>query len=251
VHEPTWIADDVAVVGDTRFLASDQSAVYATTTTDDERFLILKSRRYLERYTDDFRNLGVTNLVEAGIYEGGSVVWWNLVLEPANHLAFDLRDRDVAPLKRFAAGRPSLTLAYGVNQGDADDLSAAVEQRFGGQPLDLVIDDCSHYYEQSRVMFEVMFPLLRPGGWYVIEDWQWPHSSGLDLDNNDYFAGRLGLSNLVVEALIIAADGPAKIVDEVTADAYRAVVVRGPATIEGRLELDNVVRVRGGYTPTL
>ena len=84
----------------------------------------------------------VANLVEAGIWQGGSAVWWNLVLEPVNHLAFDLSDRQVAALERFAASTPSLTVTYGIDQGDTDPLSAAVERWFGGQRLDLVIDDC-------------------------------------------------------------------------------------------------------------
>jgi hypothetical protein len=251
VAEPQWIDDHVAVIGDTRFLASHDPAVYRATATDDDRFLILKSRRYLEQCMDDFRHLKVANLVEAGIWQGGSVAWWNLALEPVNHLVFDLYDKHVPVLERFAARTPSLTVAYGLDQGDADGLTHAVEQRFGGEPLDLVIDDCSHLYEPSRVMFEVLFPLLRPGGWYVIEDWQWAHSSRIAAEASSYFAGRRGLSNLVVEALIVAADGSAQIVERVCADAYRAVVVRGPTPIDGRLDLDSVVNVRGGFNPIL
>jgi methyltransferase family protein len=249
--EPEWIDDNTAVIGDTTFLATVDRATYLTAATDDDRFVILKHRPFLERMLDDFRTLHVDNMVEAGIFQGGSVVWWNLVLEPVNHLAFDLRDKDVEALKRFAAATPSLTLAFGINQRDTAALSDAVQQRFGNQPLDLVIDDCSHFYEASRIMFEVLFPRLRPGGFYVIEDWQWAHSSALSADEDSYFAGRLGLSNLVVEALLIAADGPAQLVHEVTADAYRAIVVRGPAPVAGRLDLDGAINVRGGYKPTL
>jgi methyltransferase family protein len=251
VAEPEWLDDDVAVIGGTTFLAAADRATYMTEASDDDRFVIAKDRLFLEHLCNDFRALHVDNLVEAGIWQGGSVVWWNLLLEPVNHLAFDMRDRDVVALKRFAADTPSLTLAFGVNQRDAEALSDAVQRRFGDQPLDLVIDDCSHFYEPSRVMFEVLFPRLRPGGWYVIEDWQWAHAPGLDAVGQGHFAGRLGLSNLVVEALIVAADGVAQIVQEVTADAYRAIVVRGPAPVDGRLDLDSAINVRGGYTPTL
>jgi Methyltransferase domain len=195
-----------AVIGNVTFLASADPAVSRTALTDDDRFFILKSRTYLERCVEDFSDLGVANMVEAGVWQGGSVAWWNLALEPVNHLAFDLHDQQVSALERFADSTPSLTVAFGIDQGDADAVSTVVEQRFGGQPLDLVIDDCSHLYEPSRVMFEVLFPLLRPGGWYVIEDWPWSHVP-LVPENSAYFAGRRGLSNLVVEALIVAADG--------------------------------------------
>ena len=55
----------------------------------------------------------------------------------------------------------------------------------------------------------------------------------------------------MVEALIVAADGHAQTVGRVTADAYRAIAVRGPAPVDGRLNLDSVVNVRGGFTPIL
>ena len=41
--------------------------------------------------------------------------------------------------------------------------------------LDLVVDDASHTYEETKASFEFLFPLLRPGGIYVIEDWSWAH----------------------------------------------------------------------------
>jgi len=49
-------------------------------------------------------------------------------------------------------------------------------------------------------MVEVLFPLLRPGGWYVIEDWQWAHSPGFT-DPTGYLTGQRGLSNLVVRGV--------------------------------------------------
>ena len=42
--------------------------------------------------------------------------------------------------------------------------------------IDLVIDDASHVYEPTLASFETLFPHLRPGGLYIIEDWQWSYS---------------------------------------------------------------------------
>jgi hypothetical protein len=42
-------------------------------------------------------------------------------------------------------------------------------------PLDLVIDDASHIYGPTKASFQALFPLLRPGGLYLIEDWAWAH----------------------------------------------------------------------------
>lgn len=50
---------------------------------------------------------------------------------------------------------------------------------------DLFIDDASHVNDLTIKTFEIMFPLLRPGGCYVVEDlesshWQEPAADGTD-----------------------------------------------------------------------
>ena len=40
-------------------------------------------------------------------------------------------------------------------------------------PPDLIIDDASHLYSETKTSFETLFPQLRPGGLYIIEDWSW------------------------------------------------------------------------------
>ena len=65
---------------------------------------------------------------------------------------------------------------------------------------DLIIDDASHLYCESRQTFELSFPFLRPGGWYVVEDWGWPHWPG-----KQYFVGHSALSVLIMELLMLCA----------------------------------------------
>jgi hypothetical protein len=38
-----------------------------------------------------------------------------------------------------------------------------------------VVDDASHRAGPTRASFNVLFPRLRPGGVYIIEDWCWAH----------------------------------------------------------------------------
>ena len=52
--------------------------------------------------------------------------------------------------------------------------TALVRQEFVG-PLDLVVDDASHFLEPTRASFNALFPRLSEGGIYVIEDWAWGH----------------------------------------------------------------------------
>ena len=60
-------------------------------------------------------------------------------------------------------------------------LLSIVHKDFNGQ-LDLVIDDASHLYTETKKSFEILFPLLKAGGLYVIEDWSWGCCPHLPLD---------------------------------------------------------------------
>lgn len=75
-----------------------------------------------------------------------------------------------------------------VFQGSQDDESflRGVVQKIG--KLDVVIDDGSHDNRHVRKTFEILFPLLAPGGIYVIEDTHTSYMkeySGNDSDLND------------------------------------------------------------------
>jgi hypothetical protein len=38
--------------------------------------------------------------------------------------------------------------------------------------FDLIVDDASHEGMLTRASFDLLWPLVRPGGYYVVEDWQ-------------------------------------------------------------------------------
>ena len=86
-----------------------------------------------------------------------------------------------------------------VSQSDENGLTDAIESYFSREPLDLVIDDASHYYVETRAAFDTVFgSYLKPGGKYVIEDWgcgYWPTWPDGDPD------GQHGLPRLVKELI--------------------------------------------------
>lgn len=63
---------------------------------------------------------------------------------------------------------------WGVDQSDQAKLRKIVVSEFSG-PLDLVLDDASHLFAETKTSFETLFPMLRPGGLYIIEDWAWSY----------------------------------------------------------------------------
>ena len=65
---------------------------------------------------------------------------------------------------------------FATSQCDGEMLRQIVLSELADE-LDLVVDDASHTYEETKTSFELLFPLLSPGGIYVIEDWSWAHNS--------------------------------------------------------------------------
>lgn len=57
-----------------------------------------------------------------------------------------------------------------VEQGSQDDPAFLnhVNEKHG--PFDLIIDDASHVNKLTIRSFEILFPLLKPGGFYFVED---------------------------------------------------------------------------------
>jgi hypothetical protein len=54
-----------------------------------------------------------------------------------------------------------------------------------------VIDDASHLLDPTRASFNVPFPLVRPGGVYVIEDWSLDLILDRQMSEDPAFASRV------------------------------------------------------------
>ncbi len=122
------------------------------------------------------RDFAADRVFEVGIWDGGSTAFWVECFHPKKHVAIDiLPRRDSEYFDRYIASRgldSRVKTYWGVDQGDSGRLRAIVAREFEA-PLDLVIDDASHMYPLTKATFETLFPLLRPGGLYIIEDWAW------------------------------------------------------------------------------
>lgn len=163
---------------------------------------LLKQDHYLDFYSEFF---GASrgrhfNVLEVGLYRGGSLLLFGRYLRNARILGIDLIAPEKFVLQQLS--QPEFAGRLRVELGSQDDptfLRGALNEHFGSELLDVVIDDASHLYEQSRTTFETVFhERLRPGGHYVIEDWgagywpKWPDG------NPD---GRHGLPRLIKELI--------------------------------------------------
>lgn len=138
----------------------------------ENKFLLMKARDFLEHYLSlDPREY--RRILELGVYQGGSFVFLDQMLKPERISALELSTVPIPALDSYvAANEDRARMYYGTSQDNVEELLEIVRRDFGGQ-LDLVVDDASHFYEQTRTSFKTLFPLIRPGGMYIIEDWSW------------------------------------------------------------------------------
>jgi predicted O-methyltransferase YrrM len=164
-------------------------------------FSIAKSEPYLRFYEALSRTPRPTGVLELGIFQGGSFVFLDKLLTPRQIAAVDIATAPVEPLIDYASNRPGRFLHFGTDQADESALRRIVEHELQGE-LDLVIDDASHRYDLTKRSFEILYPLLRGGGLYVIEDWAWAHLPSYQQQDAP-FADRPALTNLLMEQLLL------------------------------------------------
>jgi hypothetical protein len=130
---------------------------------------------YGEVYKRLFRGLRYRPLriLEIGVLNGDSLLAWRAFFPRAVTVGMDINDR-----RSFSMG--TRTRVYQGDQGSAADLSNICSAE---GPFDIVIDDGSHLSRHQRFSFLQVFPHLKDGGLYVIEDVQtsfWQGQVGQD-----------------------------------------------------------------------
>ncbi len=245
--------DDVWRIGDTEFVQSFRMD------STPQRFRIRKNASLMALYEDLCPKIRGGRIVELGIADGGSTALLALAAEPGKLVACE-RDSEPRPaLATFIEAHAlveTVRTFYGVDQGDRQQLAAIVDREFGGEPIDLVIDDASHQYAPTLASFEVLFPRLRPGGTIIIEDWAadyfWASAIEAALaDASDPDAATLGerlaeakrrqdigqepknrpLPRLAQQLLLASAASPSTVA-RVTVDHHWLTAQRGTATLD-------------------
>jgi SAM-dependent methyltransferase len=177
LEQLTWTGTETAVLGDVSFSLPDPHRAEDATSAVDS-FALLKDRSIVEAYVEYWRDrppFEANNVFELGLWDGGSIALWHEILQPQMHVGVDIADRRTPYFDEYAAGRGGRIHTYwDVDQGDKRRLTEIAANHFSG-PLDLVLDDGSHLYGPTKASMEVLFPLLRPGGLYIVEDWAWGH----------------------------------------------------------------------------
>jgi cephalosporin hydroxylase len=166
-----------------------------------EAFAIMKSESYIRFYENLASGFSPRAILELGIFQGGSYVFLDKLFKPRRMSAVDMWPKPVEPLLQYLSRSENRFVHFATPQHDGETLKQIVLGELEHE-LDLVVDDASHAYEGTKASFQVLFPLLRPGGIYVIEDWSWAHNSSYQSPDAPR-SNRHALSNLLFEQIML------------------------------------------------
>ena len=241
-----WLDNDSFQLDDVMF----RMTIAEWFASSSHSFMLVKHRHMVERYDELVSSLRPRRIVELGILQGGSTAFFSLLANPERLVAVDIKDDPTLGLEDFIDERQlrdRLRTHYSFDQGDDTRLRRLIASEFAGEPIDLVVDDASHRVGPTRASFNVLFPQLRPGGIFVIEDWSGLHHLDAELQAraaNDRSvhakleeharSGRPSdtpLSVLLFELILASAYAPELFAEIVVTDGW-AHVVRGPGNMD-------------------
>lgn len=209
-----WIDDTHCKLGDVNFQVETGQDLYMNQSLDELQFVIGKSKRMLNTLVDLPFSKPVRNICEIGIYKGGSAVFYHKLFDPMKIVAIELNE-DPVPVEALTSYIKSNSLEntirtyYGVDQSDRAKIDKILNAEMPDQYFDLIIDDASHFLDQTRESFNILFPYLAPEGYYIIEDWGWAH---WDVprwqDNGGPWKDKEPLTNLIFELTMFLASRP-------------------------------------------
>ena len=219
----------------------------ATLDEGEDRFRLGKRKELISEFREFFcarPSFDVRNLFELGTWEGGSVAFWQECFRPLKHVSVDISSGPNSEhLERYLRSRilrDRVKTYWGVNQGDVERLRSIVKGEFS-EPLDLIIDDASHTYELTKSSFEALFPLLRPGGLYIIEDWSWAH--WIDFVETGQFAREIEPTEFIYE-LVKTAGTSTRLIHNLTVFHDFVSAERSSASFPEKINLANYIQDR-------
>ncbi len=226
----------------------------------DKCFIFYKIKSLVDQYAKFFESIPdfhVKNMVELGLWDGGSTAFWFETLRPQRYVGIDKIERDdSAYFKAYVASKgiaDRVQTYWGTDQTNAEKLHSIVESGLAGS-LNFVVDDASHLYGPTKRSFEILFPWMEPSGLYIVEDWAWSHWP-TEFQAEWHPADETPLTKLVVdliEACGSSLSGPGELVRSVTVFQGFAAVERGDARIAEpeNLKLEDYICRKRAPTPT-
>ncbi|MCW2498307.1 class I SAM-dependent methyltransferase [Jatrophihabitans sp.] len=164
--------------------------------------LIHKWDHYLDIYSEylsKYRGRKVT-MLEIGISHGGSIQLWKKYFgKDCEIFAIDINPECI----KFAEDNVKVFIG---SQADTAFLTNVTKQI---PDLDFVLDDGGHFMDQQDVSFEILFPKVKQGGIYIVEDTHtsyWPEFGGGLRTNGTFVEKSKALIDSLYEHHLLAGD---------------------------------------------
>ncbi|HNB26552.1 MAG TPA: class I SAM-dependent methyltransferase [Alphaproteobacteria bacterium] len=244
IQHPAWRTANSFELGGLNFCCDYSDYTQHTTR---QRVILLKPHDFIDNYLAMLERIRARNVLEFGIWQGGSALFLALAGRLDRLVGIDL-EPPVTALQEILDNHPvggRVSLHFETSQDDRAAVRSILARDFGAVPLDMIVDDASHFYAQTRASFETTFSYLRPGGLYVIEDWGWAHWP--DWQKPDHpWQDREALSNLLFDLTMIIGRNSGLITKIEILGGAMAVITRGDGLAHGeQLDLDQLIVSRG------
>jgi hypothetical protein len=115
-----------------------------------------------EMFFEPIRFNNDVSLLEIGIFEGASLRAWRKYFENGKISGIDLRGNYEYLIEE------GVHATYIMDQSNREQLT-----KFANEHLDefsIILDDGSHECDHQILTFEILFPVLKSGGYYICED---------------------------------------------------------------------------------
>lgn len=173
VFVAVWVGLD-QVAGKGRSNRSSITQIFNKTGTD--KLWLHGYHRYYEDLLAPFRKLKGVSVLEIGVEDGKSMKAWVDYFERPDRIdgiAYRANMRSCEDNE--SPGLCKFVRIFDVDQSNVSQLqnfvAAAAEGRKHGPPgWDVIIDDGSHIPMHVLTSFKHLFPYVRPGGLYIVED---------------------------------------------------------------------------------
>ena len=130
---------------------------------------------YTETYNEFFESLvdQPVKMLEIGVadprFPGASAKMWAEYFKNLYSVGYDINKE----AKRFEKGNVHIFIG---DQNSPADLKKCLEVH--GEEFDIIVDDGSHHAEHIITSYTNLFPALKQGGYYIIEDLHSVYSDG-------------------------------------------------------------------------
>jgi hypothetical protein len=229
-----WTSEQLLRIDEVEFyLTVDLDELHAHESRTNH-FLLGKTRSMIDAVRALRDTESIRRILDVGIFKGGSAALYTKLFVPEKLVAVEYLPQPVEALERFIVDNDlaaRLIPYYGTDQSDPQAMGRILEREFPDRNVDLIVDDASHFYCESRATVNLTMPYLRPRGLYILEDWGWAHWPGDTWQKSKAIpSSKPALSNLVFELCMLCASRP-DIVSNIFVTENTVVLRRGDAAL--------------------